>query len=232
MPQRSEAWFHIKLGVPSASEFHRIVTPKELKLSKQHKDLLARYVAEWYLQTPLDSVETQWMQRGEDMEPLARKAYEFERDVEIQEVGFVTTEDGLLGCSPDGLIGTDGLIEIKAPSPQVHTGYLLFGTEDEYKIQAQGQLYIAEREWNDLYSYHPLMPSLATRYNRDEVYIAKLADALHQFTDLLAEKRMEMERRFGLRPEKTASPPDDPGTLGIIREDEDRIVENAFPREK
>jgi hypothetical protein len=185
--QGSADWFRARLGIPTASAFDQIVTPVTGKLSKSADRYAYRLIAERLLNTPLDTMEGQtWMERGKELEPAAVSQYEFVEDVETVPVGFITTDDGLIGASPDRLIkGAPRGLEIKCPSPQVHLGYLLDGHTDAYRPQVQGQLYVAELERVDFYSYHPRMPACLISTTRDEEYIAKLRDALAQFNERL-----------------------------------------------
>lgn len=182
--QGSAEWHALRLGRPTASEFHRIVTPTG-KLSKQSRAYAMRLVAERLLNRPMESVEgVQWMEHGRATEPEAARAYEFQNDVRTQVAGFVTTDDGRTGCSPDRLVGDAGLLEIKCPSPAVHLGYLLDGFNDDYLPQVQGQLLVVEREWCDWFSYQSEMPGACVRSYRDKAYLARLAAALDEFNDL------------------------------------------------
>jgi hypothetical protein len=142
--QGSERWHRLRLGIPTASCFSKIVTPGG-KLSKQSDAYLRRLLAEWLYGAPLEDPEStyrsEWMQRGHDLEESAVHAYEFQTGHTAEKVGFVTDDDGKLGCSPDRLIGETGLLEIKVPAPPTHVGYMLTGSiEQEYTPQLQGQL--------------------------------------------------------------------------------------------
>lgn len=195
--QRSDEWFRLRLGIPTASEFHRILTPGG-KLSAQADEYLHWLLAEWMVGEPLERPESQWMQRGELLEPEAVKAYELETDRETQRVGFVTTDTGMIGCSPDRLIGADGLLEIKCPAPQTHVGYMLTRTiPKDYWTQIQGQLYVCERGWAEMISYCPGLPNVIVQVQRNEEFISKLTEALVQFVERLLIARSKLEREYG-----------------------------------
>lgn len=186
--QGSDAWLHLRLGIPTASNFHKIVTPKKCELSKGSIDYALRLVAERLLNaTSESSIQNPWMERGKDLEPMAVQQYEFTQDVLTVPVGFITTDDGTIGCSPDRLVADDFKValEVKCPSPHVHLGYLLNGTDDDYKPQVQGQIYVAELDRAELYSFHERMPPALIRNTRDEEYVAKLAEALKLFNESL-----------------------------------------------
>lgn len=186
--QGTEQWLALRAGVPTASNFDKIVTPKKCELSKGALDYALRLCAEKLLNAPAgQAFEGAWMERGKEMEPFAVRQYEWQRDVETFAVGFITTDDGLIGCSPDRLVLAEerAAVEIKCPSPHVHLGYLLNGTEDNYKPQVQGQILVAELEWAHLYSFHPQMPPALIETPPDPEYLVKLKDALDRFVENL-----------------------------------------------
>lgn len=186
--QGSDQWHALRLGIPTASNFDKIVTPKKCELSKGAIDYALRLVAERLLNTSGEATITNpWLERGKELEPVAVKQYEWQYEVTTIPVGFITTDDGTIGCSPDRLVVSEQKIalEIKCPSPHVHLGYLLNGTDDDYKPQVMGQCYVAELDHAELFSYHPQMPPALIKNERDEAYIAKLADALKRFNENL-----------------------------------------------
>lgn len=200
--QGSEEWRRLRMGVPTASEFHRILTPTG-KPSKSAEPYMLQLLGELLMGRPMDAPSFPWMQRGTELESDAANWYELQCDVATRVVGFCTTDDGLIGASPDRLVGEDGLLEIKCPAPETHVRYLLFpdrGVDDAYHVQVQGQLYVTERAWCDVVSYHPELPSVIVRVTRDEEYIAKLDAALRAFCEQFALAKAELQRR-GLLPE-------------------------------
>ncbi len=183
--QGSLEWLQLRLGIPTASEFHRIITAKTAEFSKQSRAYAIRLVTETVLNRSLETFTAlEWMQRGQDLEPQAARAYEFREEIETTPVGFITTDDGLIGASPDRLIGEVGLLEIKCPAPQTHLSYLVDGPGADYRPQVQGQLYVSERDYVDFWSYSPEMPGVLIRTGRDEPFIRKLEAALDQFLDM------------------------------------------------
>jgi hypothetical protein len=190
--QGTPEWYALRVGRPTASNFHRIVTPKRCDLSTQAGKYALQLVAERLLNEPAESVDgVMWMERGKEMEPLAVRQYEFANDVKTVSVGFITTDDGSMGCSQDRLVldPQDRKIglEIKCPSPAKHLEYLLYGMPDDYRPQVQGQILIAELDRADFYSFDHRMPPALVQTARDEEYIAKLESALHAFSDQLHE---------------------------------------------
>lgn len=186
--QGSPAWLALRLGRPTASDFHKILTPTG-KLSTQSRAYAYRLVAERLLNRPMDSIENlTWVAHGKANEGAAAKMFEFERDLKTRAVGFVTTDDGRIGASPDRLIvGQNAAVEIKCCSPQVHVGYLLDGFGSDYIVQVQGQCFVGEFDFVVRYGFHPEMPAAFERTYRDDQFIAKLRDSLDEFTDRLEE---------------------------------------------
>jgi hypothetical protein len=227
---RSESWHLMRLGRPGSSEFHKIVTPTG-KLSKQSTEYGFRLLAELMLGHPLEDVETPWMVRGTELEDSAIAAYEFATGLETQPGGIVTDDEGLYGCSPDRLVGEDGLLEVKCPAPNTHIGYLLdpLSMVQDKTPQVQGQLLCTGRKWVDLLSYHPEMPPVIARVERNEEYIAALDEALGRFCDSLAEQRACLESRYGPFP-AIVLPADRPApvdTMEVSDADVDEMISNG-----
>ncbi len=210
--QGSIEWAELRRGRPTASEFGKIVTPTG-KISEQARKYAHLLVAEELLGRSLISLdELEWVARGKELEPDAATLYEFEKDVDTQPIGFITTDDGLIGASPDRLIGNGGILEIKCPAPQTHVGYMIDGFNNLYKPQVQGQLLVSEHEWADWMSYCPLLQPVVERVYRDEPYIKLLREALDKFCAMKA-AMLETARARGLyaeskrpRPEREHGP--------------------------
>ena len=230
--QRSEEWFRLRLGIPTTSEFKKIVTPGG-KLSTQCEGYLDELLAEWILGVPLENFSSEWMVRGQELEPQARQAYEFMMEAKVETVGFVTTDDGLVGASPDGFVEERRLLEIKSPSEKVHVGYMRHREIDaEYRPQVQGQLWVCEREGQDIISYHPRLPVVVIPVERDEKYIMLLSQALGQFCEQMLEARVQLEHRYGPFTRQTPEPEqveDGLAALGITDEDAEALIRARFP---
>lgn len=183
--QGSEAWIDARLALPTASQFHRIITPRKAQFAAAAAGYRNELLAEWRLGYPVVDAESGFMNRGREMEEDARAWYELQRDADVQPGGFLLTDDKRAGCSPDGLVGEDGLLEIKCPNAAKHIGFLLDGVEDDYRPQAQGQLFVSGRRWVDLVIYSPALPAEIIRVERDEEFIGKLAGCLTQFCEML-----------------------------------------------
>jgi hypothetical protein len=228
--QRSAHWFALRIGKPTASDFHRIVTAggvdgKKVKVSDQAEAYAHRLLAEMMLGRALEEsdYQSQYMTRGVELEDSGFDAYEFATGLETSPGGFVTDDLGRYGCSPDRLVGDKRMLEMKIPAASTHVRYLVSpGTiKAEKRPQAQGQLLVCEREAVDLVSYHPEMPLAVVTAYREEDYIAKLRDALDAFCASLQAMREKFEREFGPFPtitiDKPAAPAED--GLGVSEED-------------
>ena len=153
--QRSEAWFLARAGIPTSSEFATVLAKgKGSAESVTRRRYMLKLAGERFTGEPSESYENQNMIRGREMEPEARDFYAFVHDVEPRLIGFVTTDDGMAGCSPDSFIGDAGMLEIKTSFPHVLIELMLKGGfPPEYRAQCQGALWVAEREWIDLSVY-------------------------------------------------------------------------------
>jgi hypothetical protein len=185
--QGSADWFRLRMGIPTASCFGRIITAKREEYSTQSKGYQFQLLAERLLQTPTESVQGQeWMERGKELEPDAAKEYEMVFEVETEPVGFVTTDDGMVGASPDRFIkGLPAGLEIKCPKPATHLEYLLDGPGADYRAQVQGQIWVCEFERSDFYSYHPRCPAARIVTQRDDPFIEKIKRYLQRFNEEL-----------------------------------------------
>lgn len=181
--QYSPEWWEARRGIPTASAFDRIITPGG-KLSAQADDYIAELIGDRVCLTPNFLTErpvSRAMANGTDCEPQARSWYELEH-AEVQQVGFVVTDDLRFGCSPDGLVGSDGLLELKCPTLKTQVKYLLAGPvlPPEYKPQVHGQLFVTGRAWVDFVSYAPGLDKLLVRVFPDR-YTTELKVALEVF---------------------------------------------------
>lgn len=201
--QGSREWIEARLGIPTASNFDRILTAKTLKPSSQAQAYAEALAAEWVIGEPAEDIASGFIERGLDLEDDARRAYSFERGVTVERVGLCLLDDGSAGCSPDGLVGTGGGLELKCPSAKQHVGYLLDPQRlaDDYRLQVHGSLYVTGRAWWDVMSYSPVMPPVIVRVSPDEEVSSRLAEALASFAAVLAAKK-ERLRVLGCIPSK------------------------------
>jgi hypothetical protein len=216
--QGSPEWEDARRGIPTASAFDKILTPAKLKLSTQRFAYRNQILAEWLVGYCIDwGGASGFMDRGTDMEPEARAFYELQRDVEVEPVGFVVTDDRRVGGSPDGLVGADGGLEIKCPALHTQVGYLLEpgSLVATYWSQGQGYLWLTGRAWWDLIAYSPALPSVIQRIEPDPGYQAALTDALGTFCDELDDaKRQLAEHRE--HPDRSPLPGDEASYLETL----------------
>lgn len=188
--QRSPEWYQARRGLPTASEFGNIITPKKGEYAT---------AAETYINCLIDELVrpgasegftgNRHTLRGEALEPEARDLYAFEFEVEPQQVGFILNDEGTLGCSPDSLIGNDGGLEIKSPDGPTHVKWVRAkGIPDEHKAQVHGSLIITGRQWWDFLSYCPGYDRLLVRVTPDD-YTEKLRKHLDRFLKDYAEAK-------------------------------------------
>lgn len=184
MTQRDDAWFARRAGKFTASAFADLMAKTKTGPSASRTNLIARLVCERLTGKPAESYTNAAMQRGIELEPVARDAYAFLIDDAIAEVDFIDhPRIPMCGCSPDGLVGTHGLVELKCPGAGKHLDYIRTGSHAvDYKWQLQGQLWVTDREWVDVVSYHPDYPAhlqlAIVRVYRDKAAIDELAEAV------------------------------------------------------
>ncbi len=174
--QGSDDWLKVRLGVATCSNFSKIVTSTG-ELSKQLKAYAIKLASEVLTVEQEKTYTNKDMERGNELESEARQAYQEYAFCEVKEVGFMI--DNGFGYSPDGLVGDDGLIEIKCPNQTTHTQYLF---EDRlptaYKAQCQGGLWVSGRKYLDFISWNPDFRDdkkfFIKRIERDEEFIKKL----------------------------------------------------------
>ena len=179
--QGSADWLALHIGVPSASNFDRIITAKTGKPSSSMLDLSYELLSIRTVQDMLGGRVSAAMSLGIEREPEARSYYELYVGNKVRQVGFVQTADQRFGCSPDGLVGDDGGLELKCPTPKTHVRYLLEGgLPPEYKAQVHGFLVITGRSWCDFMSYCRGEPPMIVRVRPDE-YTKQLEACMEEF---------------------------------------------------
>lgn len=196
--QGSEAWYAARAGIPTASEFATILAKgRGGGDSKTRRTYMLKLAGERLTGEPMVSYSNGHMERGKEMEGQARDFYAFLTDADPALVGFIRSGDK--GCSPDSLVGANGMLEIKTALPHLLLDLILKDEfPPEHKAQTQGQLWVAEREWVDLAVYWPNLPTFIKRAYRDDVYIKTLSEAVDQFNEELC-ATVEKIRAYGLR---------------------------------
>ena len=184
--QGTDEWNALRLGKFTASCFSDLFA-KETTIAYQ--GLINKVVYERLTGEIPESYSNDYMARGSELESQARQAYELETFNKVKEVGFIEISEWV-GCSPDGLIGKDGLVEIKCPKWSTLIDYHLSGKiPSNYMYQMQGQLYVSERQWCDFYVWHPKFKPLLKRVDRAENIIAAIKEKL-EIVIAEAEKRI------------------------------------------
>lgn len=179
--QNSDEWTRARMGIPTASMFATVLAKgKDGGASKTRQTYLHKLAGEIITGEPSENYYNAHMERGHVMEAEARDLYCFVHDAPLTRVGFV--KRGPCGCSPDSLIGDDGILQIKTAFPHILIEHILADKfPPEHMAQCQGELYVTERAWLDIAIYWPKMPLFVKRIKRDEDYIAKLVHALDDF---------------------------------------------------
>lgn len=200
--QRSEAWFQQRLGKVTASRICDVMA----RTKSGYAATRANYRTQLILERLTGRVEPSYcnaaMQWGIDTEAEARRAYEFFVDRDVIETGFVDHHTiAWAGASPDGLVGNDGLVELKCPLPATHLETILTGAfADKYVKQAHFQMACTGRSWVDLTSYDPRFPErmrlFVKRVNRDEELIGEIETEVRGFLAEIDETVAQLRVRY------------------------------------
>jgi len=170
--QNTDEWFEVRKGKFTASTFKDLFSkPTTVAYEKAiYKPVFERLTGD----SP-ESFSNEWMQRGHELEDSAKMQYELSTGNKVENIGFVELNEWV-GCSPDGFVGEDGLIEIKCPAFNTHMNYLLNKKlPSSYKWQVYGQLWVTGRNWCDFMSYYPGLPEFIIRVKWDDKMISQLS---------------------------------------------------------
>ena len=200
--QGTDEWHQIRLGKVTASRVADVMSKVKTGESAGRKNYKMDLVVERLTGLPTSSFTSPAMSWGTETEPLARMAYEAFTGVFVEQVAFCnhpTITD--FGCSPDGLIGTDGNLEIKCPNTSTHIDYLLAGAPPaKYVPQMQTQMACTGRLWTDFVSYDPRLPPelqlFVVRLDRDETYIQQLEAEVKQFLEEVKQVYTQLKARM------------------------------------
>lgn len=202
MEQRSDEWFAHRLGRVTASKVADVMAQTKSGPGAARKNYMADLIAERLTGEAREGFSNAAMQWGMDTEPQARAAYEFVTDLTVAEVGFIDHPKlAMAGCSPDGLVADDGMVEIKCPNTATHLDYLLgAGIDGKYLKQMQFQMACSGREWCDFVSFDPRLPAemqlLVTRVPRDAEAVAEIEEAVASFLAELDAKVSQLRDKF------------------------------------
>lgn len=201
--QGTPEWFAQRLGKVTASRVADIIAKTQSGAAASRKNYLSQLVAERLTGQAADSFKSGAMQHGTEMEPMARMAYETETGLMVTEVAMIQhPKIEMAGASPDGLVGDDGLVEIKCPNTSTHIATLMADKAPSgYMAQMQWQMACTGRAWVDFVSFDPRMPEdmqlFIKRVPRDENLIAEYEAEVVKFLDEVQEtvdKLIELRR--------------------------------------
>lgn len=188
--QGTTEWLALRLGIATASELDCLLVSGKhptgfgVAAFTYMDQLIGERITEEAAELPFQTKATI---RGHEQEGVALSLYEAREEVKVQKVGIILNRG--IGYSPDGLVGTDGLIEIKTKLPKFQVGVILSGeVPKEHVAQCQGGLWASDREWIDFISYWPGMPLFVKRMHRDESMIRKIAERVKLFYEILDER--------------------------------------------
>lgn len=202
--QGTPEWMALRAGRFTGSRFADLMAKTRSGSSTSRANLLALLAVERITGQCVETYTNGAMQRGTELEPEARAAYEAHIGALVEEIAWIPHPDlDYVGVSPDGLVGDDGMVELKAPAAMAkHLEALRSGSHAvEYRWQLQGQLWVSGRQWVDAVSYDPRWPKglrlAITRVKRDESAIAELRAACGQAERELQEMVAELNQLKG-----------------------------------
>jgi putative phage-type endonuclease len=194
--QRTEEWFKARLGKVTASAISNVIAKTKTGVSASRETYSTQLTLERLTGKQTEFYSNAAMEWGTATEPQARQAYEIYREVFVDEVGFIThPRIEMAGASPDGLVGEDGLVEIKCPESKTQMDTLLNqSVPTKYMPQMQWQMACTGRKWCDFVSFDPRMPEnlqiFVQRVERNDLYIKMLEE---EVTTFLAEIDQKIE---------------------------------------
>ncbi len=192
--QGSDAWFAERCGRVTASRIADLMAKTKSGWGASRANYAAQIITERLTGCVAPSFTNAAMIHGTETEPEARRAYEFFVDRDVVETGFVPHPSiGMAGASPDGLVGDDGLLELKCPQSATHIETLLTGTvPDKYVKQMMFQMACTGRQWCDFASYDPRLPERmrlwVKRVERDAETVDEIECAVVEFIAEIDEK--------------------------------------------
>jgi putative phage-type endonuclease len=200
MEQGTEEWFKARLGKVTASRVADVIAKTKSGYSTSRDNYMAQLICERLTGQQGESFSNAAMAWGSETEPLARSAYENARGLLVTEVGFVNHPNiEMAGASPDGLVETLGMLEIKCPNTATHIDTLLsLLVPTKYNTQMQWQMRCCNRKWCDFVSFDPRLPQdlqlFIKRVDFDSVYVAMLEKEVNSFLEELVDKIKKLPR--------------------------------------
>jgi len=200
--QRTDDWFAARLGKVTASKIADVMARTKTGYSASRANYAAQLVTERLTGRREEGFTNAAMQWGTDTEPQARAMYELETGATVIECGFFDHPVIVMtGASPDGLVGDDGLVEIKCPNSATHISTLRGDPiADKYVKQMQWQMACTGRKWCDFASFDPRLPDAmqlhVQRVSRDDAMIAEIEAAVFDFLQEVAATVTDLENRY------------------------------------
>lgn len=200
MEQGTPEWIAARLGKVTASRITDLMAKTKSGPAASRANYMAELLVERLSGEPTPFFVNAAMAWGTEKEAEARNAYAFHHDADVVEVGFIDHPSiPMAGASPDGLVGDDGLVEIKAPNTATHLETLLSGAiPGKYQNQMTWQLACCQRDWCDFVSYDPRLPEhlrlFVKRFHRDDLRIAEMEQEVRTFLSELDEKIARLDR--------------------------------------
>lgn len=204
MEQRSDEWFSARLGCVTASRTADVMAKTKSGYSASRANYMAQLITERLTGQPAEGFSSAAMQWGTDTEPQARMAYELMTGETVQETGFVLHPSiKFFGASPDGLVGSDGLLEIKCPNTSTHIDTLLADkVPSKYLTQMHVQMICTGRNWCDFVSFDPRLPGDMSfwmqRVHREDAFCKEIEAEVSSFLDELGTKIQQLRSKFGV----------------------------------
>jgi putative phage-type endonuclease len=229
--QRSEAWSALRVGKVTGSRTAEVCAEIKKGEAASRRNYRAEIIAETLTGQPADTYISKEMQWGIDTEPFARAAYELECDATVDSgIGFaVHPRIKRFGASPDGLVGNDGLVELKCPNTATHIDYILSGiVPAEYKAQMLSEMACSERQWCDFVSFDPRLPRrlqlFVRRFARDDARILEIETKVEQFLAEVDDVILRLESSIPVESDSLLTQLQDSLSMVLDRKNRDEVV--------
>lgn len=209
--QRSPEWFKLRCGIPTASEFDRIILPSGKRSGQarryMHQLAYERVMGKRWERGVENIAHAQYGIVNEDR---AAMAFEAHTGFKTATIGFITDDAETIGCSPDRILLDNQALEIKCPTGPTQCGYLIDGIEDAYRAQIQGQILIGGFDVVHFFAWHEELPAYYVKVEPDDTFLRTLAQYLRDFNNELMRGVIAI-RQYGHWPKNTPSVfPDEP----------------------
>jgi len=210
MEQGTPEWLEARRGKVTASRVADVIAKTKSGYAASRANYMAELLCERLTGETAPCFMNDAMRWGTEKEPEARAAYCFRTDADVEQVAFIDhPRIGMAGASPDGLIGADGMLEIKCPNTATHLDTLASGKPaGKYVTQMQWQMACAGRAWCDFVSYDPRLPEnlrfFVTRIPRDDAFIAATEAEVAAFLNELDDRIADLNSRYGAQLKEAA----------------------------